>query len=245
MMRERGANAPVLISCAMAEETAPFLSTASEVQPLDAPLTGSEAHRVRLGDAGAAGEHVIILRSGIGIAAAAAAASWAIAVLRPRAVISAGTAGGLSRGIEVGDIAIAESSGYGTADASEFGYERGQVPGQPARFPASAQLLAAARASADVSEGTRRFGRILSGDTFVTARNVADMREAFPDAIAADMETAAIAQTARAYGTPFISVRSISDLCGPAAGQEFHMAVEQAATRSRDAVTALLAALAD
>ncbi|MBE8528102.1 5'-methylthioadenosine nucleosidase, partial [Amycolatopsis sp. H6(2020)] len=65
-------------------------------------------------------------------------------------------------------------------------------------------------------------------------------REAFPRALSTDMETTAIAQVAAGYGVPFLSVRGISDLCGPAADQDFHLAVEIVAERSARTVLAVL-----
>lgn len=188
------------------------------------------------------GHPVTVIRTGVGLVAAASATTWAALTLNPTSIVSAGTAGGLSCDIEVGHVAVGEAATYGTADATEFGYERGQVPGQPVRFEADAELLGTARSAA--GDGWR-FGRILSGDTFVTARNVADTREAFPDAVATDMESCAIAQAASALGIPWLSVRGISDLCGPEAGQDFHMDAREAATRSRDAVVAILGSLTE
>ena len=223
---------PVVILTAMPLEAAPFVELLEDAQQLASPTAGWSAVRGTL-----AGADAVVATTGIGLAAAAAAATWAIGAFAPRAVISAGTAGGLPRDISVGDVAVSEATTYGTADATEFGYERGQVPGQPVRFEAGEALLSAARTAA---EAHWRFGRILSGDTFVTARNVADTREAFADAVATDMESCAIAQTASAFGVPWLSVRGISDLCGPEAGQDFHMDSAEAAARSRDAVVALL-----
>ncbi|MDJ1372293.1 5'-methylthioadenosine/S-adenosylhomocysteine nucleosidase [Gulosibacter molinativorax] len=228
----------------MDEESAPFNEFLTEVSAVSTPLAGVSARRGRLavGDGGAI--DAVLVTSNIGLVAAASAASWATGEFAPAAVISAGTGGGLPADISVGDIAVAEACTYGTADATEFGYERGQVPRQPVRFESSPELVAAALAGIPGSSaGALRVGRILSGDTFVTTRNVADMREAFPDAVATDMESCAISQTASAFGVPFISVRGISDLCGPSAGQDFHMGVDEAAAHSRDAVRALLAAL--
>lgn len=229
----------------MAEESAVFDEFLVDTVAVTSPLSNVTAKRgmLKVGDT-VTPVDAIILTSNIGLVAAASAATWAIGEFTPSAVISAGTGGGLPADIEVGDIAIADACTYGTADATEFGYERGQVPRQPVRFLSSPELLAAATTAIPTATvGAARVGRILSGDTFVTARNVADMREAFPDAVATDMESCAIAQTSIAFGVPFISVRGISDLCGPAAGQDFHMGVDEASARSRDAVRALLRAL--
>lgn len=234
---------PVVILCAMAEEAAAFEARLREAVEVPVPFSGARATRAALPVAIDRSVEVVLVTSGIGLVAAATAATWALLEFSPATVISAGTGGGLPADIAVGDIAVAESCTYGTADATEFGYERGQVPRQPVRFPSSPELLHAARDSIPgATAGGLRVGRILSGDTFVTARNVADTRVAFPDAVATDMESCAIAQTAGAFGVPFISVRGISDLCGPTAGQDFHLGVAEAAARSRDAVLALLAA---
>jgi adenosylhomocysteine nucleosidase len=83
---------------------------------------------------------------------------------------------------------------------------------------------------------------MVSGDSFVTAVNVAEVRAAFPAALSTDMESTAIAQVCHSHGVPFVSVRGISDLCGPAADQDFHMAVEEVAARAADVVLDVLGA---
>ena len=225
-----------LILCAMAEEAAPFLDAATSHVDLTAPLTGVTATGCELD-----GAEIVIAVTGIGLVAAAAAATWAIGEFDPRVVVSAGSCGGLAVASRVGDVAVSVDCTYGTADATEFGYERGQVPRQPVRFPASERFVDAVVAAARPA----LVGRILSGDTFVTARNVADSREAFPDAVAVDMESCAIAQVCLAAGREFVSVRGVSDLCGPDAGVDFHIGVDEAAARSADAVRAMLRALAE
>jgi adenosylhomocysteine nucleosidase len=85
---------------------------------------------------------------------------------------------------------------------------------------------------------------MLAGDAFVTAPLAAPMRERFPGALSADMETTASARTAEALGVPFVALRAVSDLCGPAAGQQFHLELDQVAETSARAVTALAGTLA-
>ena len=77
-----------------------------------------------------------------------------------------------------------------------------------------------------------RRGQMLAGNSFVTAHNVKDTREAFEGAISTDMETTAIAQVCHNYEIPFIGVRCVSDLCGPEADQDFHLSVDVVAPRS-------------
>jgi len=55
-------------------------------------------------------------------------------------------------------------------------------------------------------------GLIISGDQFVaSAAGVKVLREALPDALAVEMEGAAIAQVCHEYGVPCAVVRTISD----------------------------------
>ena len=233
------AHATVCILTAMPEEAAPFLDRLEQPTALaDAPK------HLQVVCGSLHGERIAVITTGIGLVAAASAATWAITTLAPQLILSAGSCGGLARDINVGDIAVSDSTSYGTADATEFGYVRGQVPGQPVQFAADEALVTTARDIA-ADDANWHVATILSGDTFVTERNVADTRNAFPAAIATDMESCAIAQVCTAFAKRFASVRSVSDLCGPAAGQEFSIGIERAAQNSCDAVLTLLQQLLD
>lgn len=192
---------------------------------------------------------LVLVRSGIGLVAAASALATALTRLAPAVVLSAGTAGGLGREVEVGDVCVSTTLAYTDADATAFGYAHGQTPGQPAVFEADAAVLArveevgpaALRASTASSGGARiRAGQMLAGNSFVTAANVGRARELFPGAVSTDMESTALAQVATSAGIPFASVRGVSDLCGPEAGQDFHIGVHEAAARSAAVVLAAL-----
>ena len=86
----------------MAEEAQPFLDALPERAAAQAPtLPGAaRAWSLQLPD----GEReLIVVRSGIGLVAAASALATVLAQVRPSAVVSAGTTGGLGRQVEVGD----------------------------------------------------------------------------------------------------------------------------------------------
>ena len=192
---------------------------------------------------------LVLVRSGIGLVAAASALATALTRLAPAVVLSAGTTGGLGREVEVGDVCVSTTLAYTDADATAFGYAHGQTPGQPAVFEADAAVLArveevgpaALRASTASSGGARiRAGQMLAGNSFVTAANVGRARELFPGAVSTDMESTALAQVAASAGIPFASVRGVSDLCGPEAGQDFHIGAHEAAARSTAVVLAAL-----
>lgn len=259
-----GARRPVsaVVAVAMELEAQPFLEALTLLDDSDALAapTGAQTWRLALPE-GPAPEHgassaaepgageVLLVRTGIGLVAAASALAAVLTRVEPRAVIAAGTAGGLGHRVEVGDVCASATLAFTDADATVFGYARGQIPGQPRVFQADAALVEsleevgeAALRAATPSSGSSRLhtGQMLAGNSFVTAANVADTREAFSAAISTDMESTALAQVALGAGIPFVSVRGISDLCGPEAGQDFHIAAEEAAARSAATVLALL-----
>ncbi|MFT3944147.1 MAG: 5'-methylthioadenosine/S-adenosylhomocysteine nucleosidase [Ancrocorticia sp.] len=182
--------------------------------------------------------NILIMRTGIGLVATANALGWAMARFTPKVVLSTGSAGGLAPDIKVGDVVVGTEYAYGNADATAFGYVRGQVPGQPARFTGATELLE--HCTLDL-----RKGLMLAGDSFVTAKNVGPMREDFPDALTTDMETTAAAQVCAAWNVPFISIRCVSDLCGPSADEDYHMELDRASEASARAAIDVLTYLAE
>ena len=125
---------------------------------------------------------------------------------------------------------VGERYRFGGADATAFGYQRGQIPGMPADYAGEPRLVEAARA-ATLVDGAVLVGTMLSSDAFVDARTVDAVRGDFPDVLSTDMESTAIAQTCHLVGAPFVSVRGFSDLCGPVAGEDFRTHVDDAADR--------------
>ena len=238
-----GMSNAIIIQVAMDEELAPFLKVTEELQP--SFTEGAAVFHPRYLQVGEDQVPLLLVRSKIGLVNAASAVTEAISYASNcLGVISAGTAGGLARGINVGDVLIGENYTYTDADATAFGYARGQVPGMPESYDGQADewqdalehALAALEPArtAEKAEGSWevRRGQMLAGNSFVTAHNVKDTREAFEGAISTDMETTAIAQVCHNYEIPFIGVRCVSDLCGPEADQDFHLSVDVVAPRS-------------
>ena len=233
--------APLLVLVAMEEEATPLTSRLTDPDVLATPFAaGVSAVRGRL-----AGVETVVVTTGIGVAAATAAATWGILTLSPGLVVAAGSCGGLAADVEVDTVIVGESFAWSIADATAFGYAPGQLPGGPERMLAEKAWADRAERAArcDAAAAVRR-GLMLSGDAFVTAPLADPMRERFPGALSADMETAASARTAEALGVPFVALRAVSDLCGPAAGQQFHLELDVVAETSARAVEALAADLA-
>lgn len=228
-----------VVLVAMDDEAAPFLDLASEVG--EPERVGRAVFRhVTL-----AGQPVVLVRSGIGFVNATAAGTSAI--LRHGVdvpLISAGSAGGLGKDVAVGDVVLGSRLVNADADARAFGYVLGQVPGMPEAYDAAPGLADAVRQAAGTVAGqVLREGTIGSGEKFATADLALRLRADFPDMLAIDMESAALAQLCHNFGTEFVSVRAVSDLCAPD-GTEFLTHVDDAALRSAQVVTAAVGLLA-
>lgn len=219
----------VVVVAAMEEEAAPFLEglDAAAVTDLKAPF--GQAWHLRHAE-----RDVVVMRAGIGVVNGAAGATWAINTFNPKFLLSAGSAGGLATGLFVGDVVVGTSYLYMDADATNWGYELGQIPGMPPTFQADPGLVERALTTRHRGVKAQRIlpGKILSGDRFVDERNVDRMRADFPGAIAVDMESTAIAHVAYLYSVPFVSVHGISDLCGQQADLDHTDSLTEVARRS-------------
>ncbi|GAA4676876.1 5'-methylthioadenosine/S-adenosylhomocysteine nucleosidase [Frondihabitans cladoniiphilus] len=234
-----------VVIVAMDDESLPFLERSVDV---------SEPWKVgnaRLQSMTLAGHPIVLVMSGIGLVNAAGATTTTLLseglVGSAPLVISAGTAGGVGEGVHVGEVVVGSSYINIDADARVFGYELGQVPGMPAAYFGDSKLLEAVPAAAALPDGTPftvARGLMVSSYAFVDADRVPRIRSEFPAARSTDMETVAIAQTSHVFGVPFVSVRGISDLCGPSADDDHLRHVDDASDRSAIVVVELLDALA-
>jgi len=235
-----------VILVAMTDEEQPFLDRASSVS--DPTTVGLAVQRTIELD----GLQVLLVRTGIGLVNAAGATTSAILATQPEPgtpgslLISAGTAGGVSDTIRVGDVVVGGEYINIDADARAFGYALGQVPRMPATYlgdDTAIKALAASDHANDLAPSSVHIGLLASSYAFVTVSRALSIREALPGVLATDMESVAIAQTSYVHGRPFVSVRGISDLCGPVAADDFLTHVDDAAERSARSVMALLGSL--
>jgi len=164
------------------------------------------------GDCGRLGANTVVLhRCGIGKVNAAVGTVGLIEKEHPDCIISSGVAGGIDRGLDVMDIVVAEHTAYHDVWCGD-GNEKGQVQGLPPRFESDTRLCDAAMAGA--AENVKR-GLTCTGDQFITSKEaLAKIKQDFPEALAVDMESAAIAQVCYLKGVPFMSVRIVSDTPG-------------------------------
>lgn len=160
---------------------------------------------------GTIGENeVVMMASGIGKVNAAMGATALILGFKPDAVISTGVAGGVQTSIGVQEVVVSAETVYHDLYCGDE-VEYGQIVGEPPRFKADERLVAIAK-SLDCGVKIHD-GLIVTGDWFVNTREkMEEIVGHFPEALAADMESCAIAHVCHHYRVPFVSFRIISDV---------------------------------
>ena len=198
-----------------------------------------------------AGKDVVVVKSGIGKVAAAITAQMLIDRFGVGTLLNTGMAGGLDPRLSVKDLVVATAALQHDFDLTAFGHARGYIGGGgddtvPTRFTADTALVdkALAAAAQVLPAGSKAItGTVASGDIFVDDSGLKTcLREDF-GAAAAEMEGAAIAQTAVANGVPFLILRTISDLAEHDASVSFDELERYAGQLAGDITTALLATL--
>ena len=161
------------------------------------------------------GKEVVLLESGIGKVNVAVATTLLLEKFDIDVVINTGSAGGVKTDAEVGDVVISESVAYHDVDVTGFGYEWGQVPGLPAVFESDMDLVSKVEEVLG-KVGIRYFsGQIVTGDAFVNRpEQMVRIKENFGNAVALEMEAAAVAQVCHIANIPFVVVRALSDIAG-------------------------------
>lgn len=193
------------------------------------------------------GKEVIVVQSGIGKVAAAITAQMLIDEFGVDGLLNTGMAGGLDPRLAVKDLVIATAALQHDFDITAFGHARGFLYGEddtkPTLFAADEDLCAKARIAAAqvLPAGSKAIdGIVASGDIFVDDSALkAELRDGF-GAAAAEMEGAAIAQTAEANGVPFVILRTISDLAEHQANVSFDELEQYVGRLAGDITAALL-----
>jgi adenosylhomocysteine nucleosidase len=177
--------------------------------------------------------------------ASALATALLIQQFKPDAVINTGSAGGFDPQLNVGDVVISTEVRHHDVDVTAFGYEMGQVPQMPAAFSANPALVNAAEQSIQALGFCQtKKGLIATGDSFICdPARIAVIRQQFPTMLAVEMEGAAIAQVCHMLNTPFVVIRSLSDIAGKESPQSFEAYLEVASKHSSAMVTELLTRL--
>ncbi len=186
------------------------------------------------------GQDFVAVMSRIGKVAAASTAALLIQRHQVDAIVFTGVAGGLGPHVQVGDAVVATGFVQHDMDASPL-FPRCVVPlDNLSRYPTdpdwtgrlhqAAELAITAMIQAwprgwngiDLRRARIHQGLILSGDRFVSTHAESQALHAeHPDALAVEMEGAAVAQVCRDHAIPFAAVRLISDRADDTAHPDF------------------------
>ena len=167
-------------------------------------MGGCEFHR------GKVGRHdVIAMQCGIGKVNAAIGTLTLVNSFLPDFVINSGVAGGADQSVNVMDVVAGARVAYHDVWCGPES-ELGQVQGLPLYFKGSKRLLDLVPDRDGIHKGL-----ICSGDQFIDTMDAVNrIKGNFPDVLAVDMESGAIAQVCHLNKVPFLALRVISDSPG-------------------------------
>lgn len=150
---------------------------------------------------------VAVMKSGIGKVNAALATMAMIGNFAPKIIINTGVAGGVGGDAGIMDIVVADRIAY-----CDVWCGPGTRFGQASECPIFFEM----KDIPSVNKNLKiRKGLICSSDRFIsTEKEVAHIKSHFPEAMAVDMESGAIAQTCYLNGTPCAVIRVVSDTPG-------------------------------
>jgi len=159
---------------------------------------------------GKVGKHdVMVMQCGIGKVNAAMGALMLVNNFTPNYVINSGVAGGADLSVNVMDVVAGARVAYHDVWCGPES-ELGQVQGLPLYFKGAKRLLDLIPDRGDIHKGL-----ICSGDQFIDKKeDVERIKGNFPDTLAVDMESGAIAQVCFLNKVPFLALRVISDSPG-------------------------------
>ena len=181
------------------------------------------------------GASVVVVRSGIGKVNAALCVQILVDLFEVTHIINTGVAGSLNAALDIGDILISKDAIHHDMDTTIFGYQLGEVPQMGTReFKADERLMSLAKNSCEkVNEGIHAIvGRVVSGDQFISSKEVKERLIANFQGDCAEMEGASIAHGAYLNKVPFVIIRAISDKADDSAEMDYPSFERAAAAHS-------------
>ena len=222
------------ILCAGDEELAPFL-------PLLKNHSVCRQTMLTIHEGLISGVPVAVLYSGVCKVNAAIAAQVLIDRFQADAIINAGTAGGIDPVVSIFDTVVSTEAAYHDVSGeilTDFHPWLDSI-----WFPGDPSLLSLARqASRDIGYPVH-FGRIVTGEAFLSGPGTEAVWAVFHP-LCADMESAAIAHVCHVNGIPFLSIRTITDSADHSAAACFEQNCRRASEIAAQVTRALLKYLA-
>ncbi|MEA5010574.1 MAG: 5'-methylthioadenosine/adenosylhomocysteine nucleosidase [Angelakisella sp.] len=184
------------------------------------------------------GMDTVAVMGGVGKVNAAITAQDLITRFGVEKIFFTGVAGGLSDEIKIGDVVI------GTQLVNhDIPYDLinnvGQFGDMPREFFSDPDLVELCRGLSP----NIHFGRILTGDAFITGAQRDDLINRF-DPLCVDMESAAVAQVCWFFQTPLLIIRSLSDNADDDAGDVYEQNIANSCKTAAGVLQVVLQKLA-
>lgn len=186
---------------------------------------------------------VVIVRSGIGKVNAALCTQILCDLFEVTHIINTGVAGSLKNEINIGDIVVSTDALHHDVDVRVFGYPLGEVPQMGClAFPADEKLTGlAVECCKEVNPDIAVYsGRIVSGDQFISDKQVKETIISNFGGFCVEMEGASIAHAAYLNHVPFVIIRAISDKADDSAEMDYPTFERAAAAHSAALVEHML-----
>lgn len=190
------------------------------------------------------GASTVIVRSGVGKVNAALCVQILADIFAVTHIINTGVAGSLNAKLDIGDILVSKDALHHDVDATIFGYQLGEVPQLGVReFPADERLTKLAIESCErVNPDIHAIaGRVVSGDQFISSKEIKTKLIENYAGDCAEMEGAAIAHGAYLNQIPFVIIRAISDKADDSAEMDYPTFEKAAAIHSAKLVEDMVA----
>jgi 5'-methylthioadenosine/S-adenosylhomocysteine nucleosidase len=211
----------IIVLYAMEEEVVGLHTLLSNIKIAPHPWAATEIGELD-------GEQILLAKCGVGKVFAAITIQSLIIEYRPRLVLLCGISGGLHPDYKRGDLVFGTHFVQHDMSAESIGFLPGQIPFTDYRVIESPPILIEKLSAFSLEDAQVYFGRIGSGDQFISGNVGTEIRAKF-DVDVVDMESAAVAFVCMLNNTPFIIARTISDGANQDASNDFHSFLPKAA----------------
>lgn len=187
-------------------------------------------------------KRVVVSVCGVGKVNAAICACEMIHLFHPDAIINLGVAGAIASSLNIGDIVIADACVQHDMDTTAVGDPLGWISGiDLVKIESDKVLCDKLVQAAQASKMNVHVGIVATGDQFICTTAQKEHIQSNFNAIACEMEGAAIAHACIMYGVPACIIRSISDKADGSAEMDYPMFVKLAAAQSSKLIETFLA----
>ena len=189
------------------------------------------------------GISVVLVQSGVGKVNAALCAQRLILKFGCTHIINTVIAGAMASGLKVLDFVASTDAVYHDMDATGFGYKKTEIPQMKCSdFPADGKMLEAARSAFKEFPAEHKlvFGRIATGDQFISDKEKKSAIQETCSPACVEMEGAAVAHACWINEIPFVIIRCMSDMADDDGESIYSFNENEAASLSGSLVLSML-----